>query len=102
LTGNTILVKAVRNAKRVGTLNSQPTTTGIVAIITRSPLVSNSFDTEGNQHFTRFAEWEAAVRRRGLQGPVDSDAGKHYINSAGEVKATWTSAGGQAHGVILK
>jgi hypothetical protein len=64
--------------------------------------MSNSFDKDNNQHFTRYSEWESACHRRGLQGPVDSDSGKHFINSAGEVKATWTSRGGVAHGVILR
>lgn len=64
--------------------------------------MSNSFDPSGNQHFTRFGEWEVACVKRGLQGPIDSDSGKHFIDSSGVVKATWTSRGGQAHGVILK
>lgn len=64
--------------------------------------MSNSFDEQGNQHFTRYSEWEVAVRRRGLQGPVDSEGSKHFIDSSGTVKATWTSKGGQAHGVLLK
>jgi hypothetical protein len=65
--------------------------------------VSNSFDKDNNQHFTRFSEWEAACLRRGLQGPVDSEnGGKHFINRYGEVKATWSARGGVASGVILK
>lgn len=64
--------------------------------------MSNSFDSAGNQHFTRFSEWEAACLKCGLQGPVDKDGGKWYTDSNGWVKASWTSRGGVAHGVILK
>lgn len=64
--------------------------------------MSNSFDSAGNQHFTRYGEWEVAARKRGLQGPVESDGGKHFVNSFGEVKATWNSSGGQSSGVLLK
>jgi hypothetical protein len=64
--------------------------------------MANSFDSAGNQHFTRYGEWEVACRKRGLQGPVDSDSGKHFLNSFGEVKGTWNSVGGTSTGVLLK
>lgn len=65
-----------------------------------NPIMSNHFDAQGNQHFTRFAEWEAACKKRGYEGPLEENGSiKIYIE--GKLLAEWVP-GEPSRGVIHK
>ena len=64
--------------------------------------MSNSFDTDGNQLFTKFTEWEVACHSRGLQGPIDDELHFQVIfrDSKGNIQANWNKDSNQ--GILNK